>query len=74
MASSRRIVIPGGTFFLLILEGTAEGCLGPVESLPMGCLVARSLNIVRQRHTQIELINVSNTSLIVEQGQKLANF
>ena len=40
----------------------------------MGCLVARSLNIVRQQHTKIELINVSNAELVIEPGQHLATF
>ena len=56
------------------VEGTKEGCLEPTDNLPMGCLVAWSLNIIRQQHTKIELINVSSADLVIEQGQHLATF
>ena len=56
------------------IEGTQEGCLEPADNLPMGCLVARSLNIVRQQWTKLELINVSDAELVIEPGQQLATF
>ena len=74
----RKLVIPGRTGRLIDVKVSAndkmEGCIEGSNALPAGCLVARSLNMVRNNHTKIEIINVLETPIVIERGQLLAEF
>ena len=74
----RIIIIPARTGRLIDVRVMArdniEGCVEARSELPEGCLVARSLNIIRRNRTKIEIINVLEEPLVIEKGQILADF
>ena len=76
--SVRKIIIPARTGQLIEVPVEAidrvDGCMEPLEKLPHGCLVARSLNTIRKYCTKVEIINVSESPLIINKGEKLTQF